>query len=754
MPDDFQANLEDANRPIDNQTAKDLGFEGVIKNEKELKEESEKEFLGKLKKKNKNYLIDLGVLERERIAKRLADFHETSKVNHDNLSDKMDEYDEVFRMVRKEVPGADEDMPNYRSPLSATTLEVVHANIMNVFFTPKDIMQVIPTEEGDVPKVKKLGVFGNWSMQNEMNLFEQIDRLFHSSDKNGECPYIVHWVKEYGVEIKREIIMDPQNPEKPMIDEDTKEPMFIEKEEPKLLYNAPKLEVFSRKDYIQPVNAIMDKPPQWEMRKIRLTYDQYLRDELQGKMYSGSIKDIKDWAGSDSDDSGKVDYEGDTIPVGKWEKEFIEFYGKLRITVIKQDKEDKTEEIQELEDTFIGIFNLEDQVLCSLRKNKFPLKMSPIGMDYFVPDDEGRRAGRGVIDIMDGPQKAYDALFNQYIFGTMQSNNPFGFFTPMGNQRNEPMKIRNGYMYPTSDPKSINIVKLPAPDQSIQQVLELVRFWAQMLFGISDYSAGIESKIDPSAPAKKAEIVVSQGNVRLNMIIKRKNKTLKDIFKRWFLLYKDNMPPNKFMRIAGHGDNPWKFEGVTLSDFALKSLPDLELTGNILNVNKTLEANKAIAIYNLLAQNVFFSPMTAQGLQALHALTKYLIDKLDETGLSNFLPETGKGDMVQTPEEENARFLQGDRGEPEESEDDVNHIRIHRKMLIDQTVPEEIRKAIAAHIQQHVKQMQEKITQQMVMSQMGVGQGQGGQNAVGAGTPQRQTQEITGNVPGQLTGVA
>ena len=66
--------------------------------------------------------------------------------------------------------------------------------------------------------------------------------------------------------------MNPQDLTQPMIDPDTKEPLFQEIEETKLLYSGPKLEVFSRKDYVQPLNALMDKIPDWEMRKVRIEY--------------------------------------------------------------------------------------------------------------------------------------------------------------------------------------------------------------------------------------------------------------------------------------------------------------------------------------------------------------------------------------------------------------------------------------------------------------------------------------------------
>jgi len=692
---------------------------------KEIEAENEKDYYKQLKKKNKNYLIKLDVIERERIAAHICKLYSENKTYHQEICDRIDEYDEVYKMKRKEMLGdKDNDMPNYRTPLSAVTLEVIHANIMNVFFTPKDILRVIPTEENDIPKVKKLDIFGNWSVDNELNIFEGADRLFHSSGKNGECPYMVHWVKEYGTEIVREILKNPANPTEPLYDPDTQEPLYQEIEKQKLLYNAPKLEILSRKDYIQPKNSIMDQLPDWEMIVTRKSYDVFLEEELQGLMYAGSIKDISGWPTEEKEGMDKLDFESNRIPVGEWNNMFLTFFGKLRINILKEGKENEAEETQELADEFIAVVHYNSQTLCSLRKNKFPLKMRPVDMDYLVPDDEGRREGRGIVEIMDGPQKCYDALFNQYVFGTIQSNNPIVFFSPMGNTKNEPIKLKSGYAYPSADPNGVKAVQLPPPNQHLQQMLELVSYWAQMLFGISDYSAGMESKIDPSAPAKKAEIVVAQGSVRLNLIIKRKNNTLQNIFKRWFLLYQENIPPNKFMRIAGDDkDNPWKFEAVKLEDFALKAIPDFELTGNILNVNKTLEANKKLAIYNILSQNALFNPSTRPGLMAYHALTKWIIDGLEETGLSRMIP-SAPGEMVHTPEEENARFLQGDYGHPVQGEDHINHIKIHREMLMDSTIPEKIRNNIIAHIQETIKIMQQEVTQQLVMQQIGVQPGQ------------------------------
>src|SRR3990167_342703 len=457
---------------------------------KEIEAESDKEYYQKLKKKHKGFLIEgLSMLEKERIAQYIIERFDDAKRVQDDLNDKIDKWDYVFMMRRKNLPGDSGDMPNYRSPISTVTLEVVHSTIMNVFFTPNEIGRVLPTEEGDIPKIQKLSVFMNWSLKNEMMIFEAVDRLFHNSGKIGETPYIVHWVKEYGTEIKREVIRNPANPQEPLLDPDTQEPLYQEKEEQKLLYNGPKLEVFSRKDYFPAPGSVMDKKTPYDCRRIRINRDDYLREEMIGKMYDGTIDEILSW-GEQNTDSNKEDKDGNEIKMAKWEQEFVEYHGPLRINIIKQGKSNE-EETEELEDEFLTLIHKPTSTLCQLRKNKLTLKMRPIAVDYFIPDDEGRKSGVGVMEFMDGIQQGYDAVFNQFIYAVMQSNNPFGFIEPTANMKDEPIKIKAGYMLPVANAKGINFVQIPPPNQFIQNMLELFNQWAQLLFGISDYTSGV-----------------------------------------------------------------------------------------------------------------------------------------------------------------------------------------------------------------------------------------------------------------------
>src|SRR3990167_11513584 len=137
----------------------------------------------------------------------------------------------------------------------------------------------------------------------------------------------------------------------------------------------------------------MDTIPPRGMVKIRKSYDWFLREQLEGKIYDGSIQEIKDWSAVSYDIEGGVDYYGDHVPIGAYEKEFIYFYGRMRINVLKKDKASDfpDDEYEELEDEFIGMVNYDSETLCQLRKNKFPMKLRPVDIDYFIPDDDGKR---------------------------------------------------------------------------------------------------------------------------------------------------------------------------------------------------------------------------------------------------------------------------------------------------------------------------------------------------------------------------
>jgi hypothetical protein len=341
-------------------------------------------------------------------------------------------------------------------------------------------------------------------------------------------------------------------------------------------------------------------------------------------------------------------------------------------------------------------------------------------MDRLLEDDECDINGLGVSQMMSGLQGGFDLLFNQFLFAATQSNNPIAFFTPTGNKKPGETKMKAGYMYPSADASGVNFQNFQGPNESLKTMMEEIRNFSQLLFGISDYASGIESSIDPTAPAKKAEIVVSQGNKRMGLVIRRKNQTLKDIFKKWFLLYQANMPESKVMRITGNVSDKWEFQDITMDDFALSGIPDFELTGNILTSNKQLQANKAIAIYSQLSGNFLFDPKSPQGLPAYYALTKWFLNELDAVGVADFLPKMATMSS-HTPGEENAMFLMGDNVEPEENDDHLRHNRVHNELIDDVRTPPEVRASVIKHVIKHTDMLKQALKEKIIAERAGMG---------------------------------
>jgi len=406
LSDDPTVSVDPNNPPDDSPPTSMNGEEmhsGMLEPE-DLTQEDKHEYLSKIKKRNKYVLLDLTEEENKRVGDYIIDLYNDAMPEHELICQKIDDWDEVSRLVRKEVIGSQGELPNYRMPFSFLTHEVVHSNVMNTFFSPQEVMRVIPTAIDDIEKVDNICVFGNWSMKNELDIFTAFDKMSHVSIKNGESVAMLYWKKEYGVEIERIPMKDADG--NVIYDDETKDPVFWEREKDTLLYNAPYIEIINRKDYIQPADCMMDEIPEWEGCIRRFTYDSFLRDEEQGMYYYGSIDKIKDWPSSSQTTVEKLTIDGENVRVPGWSKEFLLWFGRMRVEIVKKGIQDnEAVKVYDLEDELEAVVHIKTKTLCALKKNRRPMKQRPFVNDYFQPDDSGRRVGLGVYELMDPLQK-------------------------------------------------------------------------------------------------------------------------------------------------------------------------------------------------------------------------------------------------------------------------------------------------------------------------------------------------------------
>mgnify|MGYP001304221798 CR=1 FL=1 len=97
---------------MDETSQQDLGNEeAFISNEeavKKIEADNELDYYTQLRKKNKGFLVDgLSEEEQERVGLYITDLYNKAQPRHKELCDKLDEYDAVYRMLRKQVIGDD-----------------------------------------------------------------------------------------------------------------------------------------------------------------------------------------------------------------------------------------------------------------------------------------------------------------------------------------------------------------------------------------------------------------------------------------------------------------------------------------------------------------------------------------------------------------------------------------------------------------------------------------------------------------------
>ena len=99
-------------------------------------------------------------------------------------------------------------------------------------------------------------------------------------------------------------------------------------------------------------------------------------------------------------------------------------------------------------------------------------------------------------------------------------------------------------------------------------------------------------------------------------------------------------------------------------------------------------------------------------MQAYYKITKWWLDKMDAMGVSKFIPQP-KGDFIQSPEEENAMLLQGDKPEANERDNHLNHMRSHNRLISNPAVPPEVKKNAVEHLREHFGRLQGQMGKEM-----------------------------------------
>jgi hypothetical protein len=268
----------------------------------------------------------------------------------------------------------------------------------------------------------------------------------------------------------------------------------------------------------------------------------------------------------------------------------------------------------------------------------------PFAEESFIPV-AGRRAGIGLLELMEGLHDIQKQLLDQTIDAGTISNVPFGFYRPTSTMKPEIMKLSPGALIPLGNPKQdIEFPKLQNGQQAFGiNMLTLLHQMEERLTHIGDLQAG---RVPPGRSSAlrtttNMALLASQAEARPERILRRLFSGLAEIWHQIHELNQRFLPEKKKFRISGMmkpGEDPYS----EISNAAeISGRFRFGFTANVFNASKMALQQ---SLQNLMS--VYINPLTFQsGIMRPDGAYRLLRDFGKANGLDpdNYLSEPFAG---------------------------------------------------------------------------------------------------------------
>lgn len=230
-----------------------------------------------------------------------------------------DTKDRIYRMrqyyeagVPRTFTGMD-GSHDYRSWLAASQADAMKSRLLNIFAVDP-IIRVEGRNEIGRANAQKVELFLDHHHDVQVDLAKKGDEICSYLPFEGHAVIYAPWVlqidKEYismeerqvyvnGPQVRMVDINSPAETSKAEVDgfvaKDPPEFKVIEVKKPEIIKNWPDVQVFSLVDYLNPKNSKPGKTPAWEAIRVYYSLDELEEMEDEGKIYKGSVKEMKLW---------------------------------------------------------------------------------------------------------------------------------------------------------------------------------------------------------------------------------------------------------------------------------------------------------------------------------------------------------------------------------------------------------------------------------------------------------------------------
>jgi len=680
---------------------------------------------------------------------------------------------------------------NLHIPITTVSTEEMHTGLMGLVDQGNNLVTMVPTEAGDVGRVKGVEVFCNHALYRQMKVHPKLDRLAHKTVMYGRCPALVLWVRKrrrvrecWPVPISElggrkdpvtvaQYHFKDQFTEVSRFDKDRSvafvkyedrgtrreatvtvlrdvdrsypvdDEIEYEVDQWDTVYNAPSLEipdigdVLVSADGITPAESSMKYYNEWPNLADVLEKADAGFWTISNKLRSQLLKAHR---AQDTADQSFRSEQNTTVSRQAPDVESARRRYRYHIQKIfldyDLDRDGHPEKI--IVTTLIDQGTKRHLLRVDYHESIFPHgKEAIINSDFIFVDEEPTCLG--VPAFVAALQAEANTLWNQTNDRNSILTNPWFLYRTGSTLTPQIYNLKPGEGVPVDDPSSVVFPRMPVSTAADSANFGQIMAFAQRMIPSSDVQRG---NLPNRATASGMAMALQQGQQAIGKFLRRFGWTLEDIVDSSMQLYGAFGDPELEFRVSGTQE----IHNMSRND--LRQGYDVQIITSALLANKELVRSAAFMRYQLFQQNPILQSLAVQ-----RQLVEDVLEATDYKApakITGHLPaESASG--PRTPEQETVMLVQGIPWPPRADDNHEIHIEGHMQSL--QTPYAQLPGAaelITEHIEHH-KRLQ---STQAAAAQQG-GQQEGvpldGQDPLATADAGRQN-ELSGIVGGESGG--
>lgn len=523
---------------------------------------------------------------------------------------------------------------NLHLPVTMTAVETIHPRLVNTIFAVRPYAAVRPQEARDVERARRVEQFLDYALEQEMDVFLSVDDWIHNMLIDGVSVMKVSWRQERRkvIDVEHELDFDLMLGVDNVEYVPTLEEVEVERDE--VIYDAPWVENIDLEDLVLPAMASDLQEADHVIHRLWLSMD-----HLRRRAADGIYRNVEKLEEESEEANGRTE-SFDRLKTLKKELEGTgsSIYSRQpgrREVLEAYYRYDVDGDGYEEECIFTVDRRAEVLLRADLLDTVFAHSLRPFVAMKLMPVP-GRFYAIGVPELIEHLQDELNAIHNQRVdFGTL-TNTPFGWYRAASGFKPEVHTIEPGKLFPVDSVGDVQLATLPSSTAWGEREEMALLGYLERLLGISDFNVGRQiDRMNAPKTATATLALIQEGNVRLDLIVKRVQHAFKAFLSQILQLYQQYIPPGKVIRIFGP-DGHDTFLPVTRED--IRGRFDFTLLGTSASANKLLERDTSVELYLALRDDPLLDP--AVNPEGAFELRRRVLRSYDLADLELILPRS------------------------------------------------------------------------------------------------------------------